>query len=366
MHLLIGTRAGLFVLAGDPTWKRARRYGPLLSRRSVGPFSSVDGTALAAVGGALYRSHDGLRWARLGETPTGLRLWSLAAGDSMLYAGTEPAALLRSQDGGRTWQELSGLRAHPSAAEWWGPWQLPLTQAIVLDPQQDDHVYAAISVAGVFHGRLRGGMDDRWDAVNAGIAPLVPRAAQRDDVHRDVQNLVRLPAHNQETDTPPILLAATPHALYRTEGDGRWVELVGRGAPRGVRALAVDAPSGLVFAVPLGAGAPAEAPLVRGQLTVCRSADGGQSWEPLSMGLPDDARCFVHRDALTLERTTTDGSLRLYLGTSAGEVYWSPNGGQDWQRLAAGLPSVRALGLVRRDRSAGRARGRWSWPFGRA
>jgi hypothetical protein len=39
-------------------------------------------------------------------------------GRGVVYAGTEPSALFRSEDGGETWRELEGLRELPSASEW--------------------------------------------------------------------------------------------------------------------------------------------------------------------------------------------------------------------------------------------------------
>src|SRR5438132_14000466 len=49
------------------------------------------------------------------------RVWHLepsATDPDTVYAGAEDAALFRSVDGGRTWQELSGLRGHESGSRW--------------------------------------------------------------------------------------------------------------------------------------------------------------------------------------------------------------------------------------------------------
>jgi len=39
-------------------------------------------------------------------------------GSGVVYAGTEPSAVLRSEDAGKTWQECTGLSVLPSASEW--------------------------------------------------------------------------------------------------------------------------------------------------------------------------------------------------------------------------------------------------------
>jgi photosystem II stability/assembly factor-like uncharacterized protein len=46
-------------------------------------------------------------------------VFALAAGpDGALYAGTEPSALFKSEDGGATWRELAGLLDLPSRPTW--------------------------------------------------------------------------------------------------------------------------------------------------------------------------------------------------------------------------------------------------------
>lgn len=72
-------------------------------------------------------------------------------GHGVVYAGTEPSALFRSEDGGETWRELEGLRELPSAPEWSFPprphtnhvrWILP-------DPNAEGKVYVSIEAGAV-------------------------------------------------------------------------------------------------------------------------------------------------------------------------------------------------------------------------
>jgi hypothetical protein len=46
------------------------------------------------------------------------QIWSLCYAHGTLYAGTKPARLLSSRDGGKNWEEVQGLRDHPSADSW--------------------------------------------------------------------------------------------------------------------------------------------------------------------------------------------------------------------------------------------------------
>ena len=46
------------------------------------------------------------------------QIWSLSYAHGTLYAGTKPANLLASTNGGRDWVKLHGLTDHPSADSW--------------------------------------------------------------------------------------------------------------------------------------------------------------------------------------------------------------------------------------------------------
>jgi hypothetical protein len=75
-----------------------------------------------------------------------------------------------------------------------------------------------------------------------------------------------------------------------------------------------------------------------GKLRVYRSKSGGHEWEPLDKGLPQQD-CYVNvlRDAMAVDQLDTCG---IYFGTTGGQVYCSPDGGDTWQTIAAHLPAV--------------------------
>src|SRR5439155_24207292 len=81
------------------------------------------------------------------------RVWhlepSLTDADTV-YAGVEDAALFRSTDGAKTWEEMAGMRGHGSGSKWQpGAGGLGL-HTIVLDPTRPERMFVAISAAGVF------------------------------------------------------------------------------------------------------------------------------------------------------------------------------------------------------------------------
>ena len=75
-----------------------------------------------------------------------------------------------------------------------------------------------------------------------------------------------------------------------------------------------------------------------GKLRVYRSRTGGNEWEPLTNGLPQ-ANCYVNvlRDAMAIDSLDSCG---VYFGTTGGQVYVSPDGGDTWAPIVRDLPPV--------------------------
>jgi photosystem II stability/assembly factor-like uncharacterized protein len=78
-----------------------------------------------------------------------------------------------------------------------------------------------------------------------------------------------------------------------------------------------------------------------GKLRVFRSRTGGNEWEPLTKGLPQ-RDCYVNvlRDAMAVDALDACG---IYLGTTGGQVYVSPDGGDHWTTIVRDLPSVMSV-----------------------
>ena len=75
-----------------------------------------------------------------------------------------------------------------------------------------------------------------------------------------------------------------------------------------------------------------------GKLRVYRSKTGGNEWEPMTAGLPQE-NCYVNvlRDAMAVDSLDKCG---IYFGTSGGQVYCSPDTGNSWQPIVRDLPYV--------------------------
>jgi len=75
-----------------------------------------------------------------------------------------------------------------------------------------------------------------------------------------------------------------------------------------------------------------------GKLRVYRSRTGGDEWEPLTKGLPQE-NCYVNvlRDAMAVDSLDSCG---IYFGTTGGQVYASADAGDTWAPIVRDLPAV--------------------------
>ena len=181
VRVLVGTRKGAFILTSDGKRERWDIDGPHFGGWEIYHVkgSPVDPNRLYAsqssdwFGQTIHRSDDGGKtWAPVGnqfvyEGEAGTHQWydgtqhpwefkrvwhlepSLTDPDTV-YAGVEDAALFRTVDGGNTWEELPGLRRHPSGASWAPGAGGMCLHTILLDPGNPKRMFIAISATGAF------------------------------------------------------------------------------------------------------------------------------------------------------------------------------------------------------------------------
>jgi hypothetical protein len=197
VRVLVGTKKGAFVLAADGKRDKWEINGPFFAGWEVYHMkgSPVDPNRLYAsqstgwFGQLIQRSNDGGKtWEPVENkfaydgvpgthqwydgTPHPWefkRVWHLepSLGDAdTVYAGIEDAALFRSTDGAKSWQELSGLREHGTGPAWQpGAGGLCL-HTIILDPSDPRRMFIAISAAGAFRTDDGGAT---WRPINRGL-----------------------------------------------------------------------------------------------------------------------------------------------------------------------------------------------------
>ncbi len=359
VRVLVGTRKGAFILTSDgdraswdvagplfPGWEIYHLNGSpadpdrLYCSQSQGWFGQViqrsddGGGSWEAVGNDLaYDGEPGTHLDYDGSSKPWdfTRVWHLlpsADDPDTVLAGVEDAALFRSTDGGWTWSELPGLRNHPSASSWApGAGGLCL-HTILPHPTDDDRMLVAISAAGVFSTEDGGAT---WDPSNQGLSSgFLPEPET--EVGHCVHKLARHPSR------PDVVYMQKHWDVMRSDDGGRsWREISGNlpsdfGFTVAVHAHEPDT----VYVVPISSDEHHFPP--DGRLRVYRSRVGGDEWEALSDGLPQE-HCYVNvlRDCMAVDRLDPCG---LYVGTTGGQVYASPDAGEHWTPIVRDLPAV--------------------------
>ena len=192
--MLVGTTKGLFTLrspAGSdgwevsgPTFPGEEVYATCIDTRSGGT-RLFTGSVSNHWGPVLRRSDDlGETWtedeqaalAFPSDTGASLaRIWQLAPGPAdrpdVIYAGVEPAALFRSDDGGRTFALVRGLWDHPHRPQWQPGGGGLCLHTVLVHPHDPERLLIAISAAGVYRSDDGG---DTWRAANRGIVARLP------------------------------------------------------------------------------------------------------------------------------------------------------------------------------------------------
>lgn len=344
-RVLVGTKHGVAVLersAGG--WEKA---GESLPGRHISSivFDPSGETALAgAFFGPVYASEDdGRTWEERAEGLTHRDVYSLAIkqlpdGRVRSYAGTEPANLFQSDDLGRHWSVLPSLRDVPSVKDWNfpAPPHVAHTKFIRFSPSDPNVIYACIEQGALLRSDDLG---ESWREVNT--LGFYKDANRPSEVFYDIHKLLIDPRD--------------PNKLFVTGGAGLYVSRDAGAAweRRMVSDWAKDVyPDGLVFdprnpdlmfmsaaehnpARWRDAGLPGYS-----GSRLYRSRDHGTSWELLRGGLPDRMREEV--GGLTLE--AWDGGLQVFAATSAGDVWWSEDGGDAWTCIASGLGAISKKG----------------------
>jgi photosystem II stability/assembly factor-like uncharacterized protein len=261
------------------------------------------------------------------------RIWQLTPGPAdepdVVYAGVEPAALFRSEDGGQSFSLVQGLWDHPHRAQWQPGGGGLCLHTVMIHPDDPRRLLIAISAAGVY---LSDDGGESWRASNKGIVvPFEPGSPEL-EFGQCVHKVAR------DAGDPERMYLQHHGGIYRSDdGGGSWTAMTSiAGMDFGFPVVAHPTRPGTAFLLPLESDGYRCTP--DGHCIVWRTNDAGDSWEPLTSGLPQrDAHLTVLRDAFTTDGQDPAG---LYFGTRTGEVYGSIDDGESWRLLADHLPPV--------------------------
>lgn len=326
-------------------------WGAKLSRSNDGGQTWADSTQVKYPKGARYLSppdpseepsEEPTRYSF--RAATLLKLWAIAFGsDGRIWVGTIPGGLFVSSDGGESFELNLPLWNHESRGgdlfagdglgktDWFGT---PASEgefaagihSIEVDPNDPNHVFIAISTAGVIE-TTDGGKS--WRSRNQGMT-------------------------NDYSPNPTAEWGHDPHAIQLCQGDPRFVWQQNHcgvftssdGAQSWKKVSQPDV--GVHFGFPVAADeadgrtawvvpgiSDMQRMAISGGLFVARTTDGGESWQQLRDGLPqENAYDVVYRHALSKRGDC------LAFGSTTGNLYLSEDRGDHWVAVANNLPPI--------------------------
>lgn len=223
---------------------------------------------------------------------------------NVIFAEYQYGNLAKSTSGGSSFFScLTGVNSSDRRN-----WSTP----VVMDPSNPDRMYY-----GTYRLYRSTNGASSWSSISSDLTGGTGDATL---VYATLTTIAVAPSNGQ------VIYVGTDDArVWRTtNGGGAWQNL-SLGLPqRWVTRVAVD-PTNADIAYVAHSGYRNDSPLAH----LHRTTDGGASWTPISSELPEAP---VNAFALDPENPSI-----LYAGTDVG-VYVSPDAGQNWSELAAGLP----------------------------
>lgn len=268
-------------------------------------------TVFAGANDGIYKSSDGGQsFERLESSMDKLHVWKVAvdpADPDIIFAGTRPAALFRSKDGGRSWRQLPAQMAEECPNV-----RIPRVTALSVDPTDHRVIWAGIEVDGVRRSTDGG---DSWQTITSGIPDP--------DIH-DIGVFVNGGAR---------VLTTTPHEIFESHDRGESWQGLGirdRFHLRYCRSLTqkTDDPKTLFVATGDGAAGTTGA--------IQRTTDGGKSWQALDLPAVPNSPIWAFA-------THAGDPGRIVACSHYGELYMSENAGDSWAKLPREFTEIRAV-----------------------
>ena len=269
--------------------------------------------------GGVRRTTDGARsWTESGLAQEQVFSLAVSPVDGAVYAGTEPSALYRSDDGGETWSELTGLLELPSRPTWSFP-PRPWTSHvrwIAPSPHEAHTILVGIELGGLMRSTDRG---ETWQD-------------HRPGAQRDVHSLAWHPRMRGRAYE-----AGGGGVAWSEDGGDTW-KPADEGLDRHYAwSVAVDPDDPELWYVSASSGPHAAHGRSDPQARIYRRSNG--DWDVLAGELPEPLPSMPY--ALVAERG------RLFAGFASGELWESRDQGETWHRCELlGEKPTRLLALT--------------------
>jgi photosystem II stability/assembly factor-like uncharacterized protein len=296
-------------------------------------------------------------WANTAPGAIG-NVWCVSPGHEsepgVVYAGTQPAGLFRSEDWGHSWSPVESINRHPNRRYWTGTGGGDsCIHSIQVDPRDAKHIYLCVASGGTYESNDHG---ETWNLITHKALVTNPMASKlmqelvqefptelppgMDPAAIDELHKMRLDQKN-----PDRLWGQAHFGVFRSDDGGATWDDVTEGLPsfHGFPIAVTKSGADAAFVVPLDYGQD-NFRVCPGQFTVYRTMDSGKTWEALTNGLPGPADYqSVYREGLDTDGLSPEG---VYVGTSNGELYASADCGESWVRLPGTLPPVLSVSAV--------------------
>jgi photosystem II stability/assembly factor-like uncharacterized protein len=335
LAILAATAGGLVHIARESVgaaWQVAAR-----SLNDTHPSSLVVDPATGTIfcgqhyNGGIKRSSDGgATWVSCSSGLESDHVYMLATqqidGKTVLFTGTEPPMLYRSDDLGQSWQALRAMWDVPDTDQWRfpPPPHIAHVKNIAFHPAHPETLYVCIEQGDLLKSTDGG---QSWRSITS-------YESAQDRFRRDMHRVIIKPSD------PDSIYLASGVGLYFSENAGDTWEHISRGDAR------VGYPDCLFFdprdenvlfmAGASGAPNPSWKELSSARPGILRSDDGGRTWHELSSGLPD----LIGGNIEAMAAHRWGSQLTLIAGTSVGEIWISDNAGDTWSLAISDLPPI--------------------------
>ena len=366
--LWIATRKGAFMLRGDASRRTWKLSGPQFLGHVLhhivqdprDPKVVLMAAKTGHLGPTMYRSTDrGKKWTEVKQPPAfrkaeeGEKARSVDAvfwltpghkkEKGVWYAGTVPAGLFRSEDGGDHWEPVAGFNDHPMQPQWAPGMATPggeILHSILIDPRDPKHIYFGISIGGIFES-TDGGND--WKPMNKGVeADFLPDPSV--EFGHDPHCVAMHPLD------PDRMYHQNHCGIYRIDRPSREWTRIGKTMPKKIGDIGFpivlhprDPDTAWVF--PMDGTSVWPRTSIDGKPAVYVTRNGGKTWQRQDKGMPKSQAWFtVYRQAMCADAEKKVG---LYFGNTQGEVWASTNEGESWKCIAKNLPQILAVTVAR-------------------
>jgi len=325
--LYVGTTDGLFQARSNGNGTKASRLGlqgcgvlrcPIVIDR-MDPRCLYAATSRRGV----LRSEDGGgSWQEINNGVLYKETWSLVqhprTGD--LYVGTGPSSVFKSTDRGDNWMDCEQLRTLPETKEWTFPNPPHVSHVKGLALFDDDplFVFGAVEEGWLIRSKDGG---KTWQNIKEGT-------------EFDSHSVTIMP------DNPVVIVSTSGTGVYRSsDGGDRFVES-SNGLDRRYMAQLVVHPArpNVIYTAAAAVPPPFWRRPEGADSAFYRSENQGASWERLSGGLPEHFKAAPR----TIVGDPEDPDA-LFVGMTDGSIWMSGDGGQSFRQVLGDLPKVMSI-----------------------